>query len=226
MSQDLPPDDHEPGRTPDAYEAEFMADGTPILARDKVTWPLWFYGITGTFMAAFTAFLIYLGVVADNPLPALLFPLLGIGLQVFLWLMIASLRVTVTKDHVHVHYGLLGPKIPVKDIVLAEATKYHWMQYGGWGIRYSLLFGWAYNVLGDKGKAVKVHYKNKLGVRKVLFSSAHPNLIADAIQRARRMHGHDVGQDLAVPTLQADIETATAQPEAVAQPEPAEIKNV
>jgi hypothetical protein len=39
------------------------------------------------------------------------------------------------------------------------------------------------------------------------------------------MHGHDVGQDLAVPTLQADIETA-AQPEPLAQPEAAEIKKM
>lgn len=48
-------------------------------------------------------------------------------------------------------------------------------------------------MMGDKGKAVRIHTRTRFGgVRKLVVSSEHPHVLADAINRARRAKGHDV----------------------------------
>lgn len=126
--------------------------------------------------------------------PVLLLPLLAFALAAFIIAMMVTLRVTVTRDDVAVQYGVFGPKIPIESIIECKAENYSLMKYGGYGIRLSPIDGsWAFNMLGDKGKAVRIHYKKKSGgIRKILIASHHHHMLADAINRQRLAHGHDV----------------------------------
>ncbi len=179
------------GREPDPYESEFMSEGGEILHRDKITSPWWLQaamglGVVGAVVGGAFA-------VRDGA-PLLFFPFLAVWMA-FVWANIYALRVSVTQEKVHVQYGLFGPRIKVEDIVLCEAQQYNAVvKYGGWGIKYSFLDGsWAFNMPGDGGSGVMIHYKTGGGgVRKVFVSSHHPAVLADAINRARRGKGVEV----------------------------------
>ena len=177
-------------RAPDAYEAEFMSDGD-IVHRDKITAPWWlqagmaagvlFSAVGGAFAAADGA-------------PWLIFPFMLFWVA-FVWANLYALRISVTRDKVHIQYGLFGPRIRVEDIVFCEAQKYNAvLKYGGWGLKYGFGDGsWAFNMPGDGGSGVMVHYRTRGGgIRKVFVSSHHPGVLADAINRARRAKGHDL----------------------------------
>ena len=171
---------------PDEYESHMTEAGQAIY-RQKMTMP-WFMG-------AFFGLIFMLTVAMVLATAAPWWPfLLQMGLLAVIAALFYALRVSVTEDHVYLQYGLLGPKIKVEDIVLCEAETYKVWRYGGYGIRYSITEGsWAFNMMGDKGKAVRIHYKSKYalgGVRKVVVSSGHPNVLADAINRARAAKGH------------------------------------
>jgi len=181
-------------REPDEYEAEYMGGDPEVVHREKMSFPrpfLWLMGILFSFaIVAQIAGLVSSGV----GFPAILLPLMGFAFAAMMIAMMATLRVTVSTEKVAVQYGIFGPKIPIEDIVHCEAENYSVMKYGGYGIRYSLLDGsWAYNMLGDKGKAVRIHYRKKSGkIRKLVIASNHHHVLADAINRQRAARGHDV----------------------------------
>ncbi len=196
---------------PDPYEAIMQGDDK-VLHRQKMTWP-WYFQLL---------FLLpgLLGIASLIGAGAPLLPfLMLIAAMTFFWMMFYALRVTVTPERVAIQYGLIGPRIRVDDIVHCEAEKYPFWRYGGYGLRYSVIDGsWAFNVLGDKGKAVRIHYKTRLGTtRKIVVSSAHPNVMADAINRARHAKGHDVPMISAL--SDADFGLGSADQERFALPD-------
>ncbi len=165
---------------------QYMEGTDEVLHRQKMHWPWYFYLLLGV------VFSIGLGALFAAAAPLLPF-LLMLAAMAIIFTTFYALRVSVTQDHVFVQYGLLGPKIRVEDIVHCEAEDYNILKYGGYGIRYSVVDGsWAFNMMGDKGKAVRIHYKTAMGIRKLVVSSTHPLLMADAINRARHAKGHDV----------------------------------
>lgn len=185
-------------RPPDEYEAEFMGRGEEIVHREKLSYPRWFQA----FLAVAVAMGLGLGAwgsfqAGDMAALALMAGMMPV--MAFFIMMASTLRVTVTRDHVNVQYGPIGPRIPIDKIEHCEAEDYAVWKYGGYGIRYSLIEGaWCYNMVGDKGKAVRVHYRTASGaLKKVLIASPRHHALADAINRARAGKGHDVGVELA-----------------------------
>lgn len=192
---------------PDEYEAEYMGD-FEVVHREKISYPKPFFWIVGALLTLGVAAQIGLMASSGVALPVLLLPLFAFVLAAFVIAMMATLRVTVTSEKVAVQYGIFGPQIPIDSIVQCEAENYSLMKYGGYGIRFSPIDGsWAFNMLGDKGKAVRIHYKKKSGgIRKILIASQNHHLLADAINRQRLALGHDVPAHI-VPdenTLQVD----------------------
>lgn len=180
-------------RSPDSYEEAFMNSGT-IAHRDKIVAPWWLHAILGFSTVAAAAGSI--AAVADGA--PLFLPFVMIAMAAFVWANSYALRIAVTADKVLLQYGLFGPRIPVEDIVFCEAQAYNAMtKYGGWGIKYSLHDGsWAFNMPGDDGTGVMIHYKTRLGIRKVFVSSHHPNVLAESINAARKAKGHDIPEHL------------------------------
>lgn len=180
-------------RSPDEYEAEFMGDGDDVVHREKLTYPTWFLYFLG---AALTLGL-GMGLVGSiqSGDPAAIALMAGmIPFMALLMLFGSTLRVTVTRDELAVQYGPIGPKIPIDRIELCEAENYSLWKYGGYGIRYSVIEGaWCYNMVGDKGKAVRIHYRTESGaLKKVLVASPRHHALADAINRARIAKGHEL----------------------------------
>ncbi len=172
---------------PDAYEAAYMQEGTEVLHREKLTFPWYMH-------------LLMLSILLVSVVPlfaTLLLPLILLGglTSIFfflVWMMFASLRISVTHERVYLQYGLFGPKIPIQNIVLCKSEQYQAWKYGGYGIRYSIGEGaWCYNMVGDKGRAVRIHYKNDKGeLKKLLVASLHHHYFADTVNRARLAMGH------------------------------------
>ena len=119
----------------------------------------------------------------DKPAPDILlwlfFLLFGIGMP---WFIIAlKLIVQVKKDGLHVQF------FPLKKFFLniADIKSYKYREYkpireyGGWGIKYSLKHGKAYNVSGNKG--VQLELTNG---KKILIGSQEPHKLINAIDTA------------------------------------------
>ncbi|MEZ4293845.1 MAG: hypothetical protein R3B70_02630 [Polyangiaceae bacterium] len=173
-------------RAPDDYEARYMA-GEGVLYRDKIRVPGKFLLIV---LLPIVIQLIAFGSVwlAGGPMP--LTTLLALPLTVLVMaailLLFAVLRITVTRAEVIVQYGLFGPRIPVGGIQKCEAVTYDWKTYGGWGIRRGRDGSWAYNMVGDAGRAVRVEWTNAKGKKVVtLLASPNPDALSRAINEAR-----------------------------------------
>ena len=166
-------------RTPDAYEAKYMKGQGMVLHRAKERAPKALQALT------FLPFAITLpGLVAS--VGALWFIVPALVLSLAVWGLFSVLRVTVSEGQVNVQYGLFGPTIPIAQIESAEATTYDWKKFGGWGIRRSLDGEWIYNMPGDKGRAVRIVWRDTKGNRKVtLVGSKTPRELAQAIAQAR-----------------------------------------
>ena len=168
-------------RLPDAYEAEYMRGEGMVLYRDKsrAPWPL--HAVFGaisavTIASAFTAPGAWVGAAATMPVLLLM------------WLLFSVLRVTVSEGHVNVQYGLFGPKIPVSAIESAEAVRYDWKRFGGWGIRVNSDGEWMYNMPGDGGRAVRIAWRDKKGKAKVTYvGSLESDHLAEQIAHARAL---------------------------------------
>lgn len=173
-------------RSPDDYEAHYMA-GEGVVYRDKMKAPKLFFAIL---LLPMLIQLVALIAVALSPAPVpiatyLPFPF-TVGLLALIGLLFSVLRVTVTRREVYVQYGVFGPKIPIEQIVSAEAVAYDWKQYGGWGIRRGRDGSWAYNMMGDAGRAVRIVWSDgKGGTNTTLVASSDPEALARAIQVAR-----------------------------------------
>lgn len=170
----------------DAYEQEYMAGGE-VLHRDKLQFPIWLHFVF--LIVAILAIVLPM----TSPGTPWFIPIVTGSASGLAWLNFSALRVVVTEDVVDLKYGLIGPTIDVEKIVHCEAEEYSIWQYGGYGIRFSPLNGtWAFNMIGDKGQAVRIHYKTSLGVRKLIVATNQPEVLANAINRARASMGHDV----------------------------------
>lgn len=174
----------EAARPPDPYERAYMPGEGVVLYRDKSRAPwqihaLFAFGVLSVFGTALAA-----GGAAGGALA------LALGLPVIAvaWLLFAVLRVTVSEGHVNVQYGLFGPTIPIAAIESAEAVRYDWKRFGGWGIRRSLVGDgeWLYNMPGDGGRAVRIVWRDARGRRRIhLIGSRRADELARQIARAR-----------------------------------------
>jgi len=169
----------------DDYETRFMSEGG-LVHQAKSKAPAWFH------LVMFSPVIVSLGIltmlVAGGAAPPLLLllalPSLAVTLP--LWLLFAVLRATVTTTHVHIQYGLFGPKIPLASIASCEAVTYDWKKYGGWGIRRAADGSWAYNMAGDQGRAVRIEWRDEGGKEvTTLLSARDPEAFVRAVAQAK-----------------------------------------
>jgi hypothetical protein len=193
---------------PDAYQDAYMAKGA--LYYDKIRAPLAYHLI---FLLPLAIILVtsILAALSAGP-AALIAPVFSTALLSVAWLLFSVLRISVTRDEVYVQYGLFGPKIAVKDIERCAAVAYDWKKYGGWGIRYGRDGSVAYNMIGDRGRAVEIVYKKGDKSKRVLVASPDPERLARAVNEARG------GARIEAPAeVAADVDEITRQAQAEAE---------
>ncbi len=105
------------------------------------------------------------------------------------WLFFAVLRINVTATHVHVQYGLFGPRIPIERIRSAEAVTYDVSRYRGSFIRHRLFRRETlYAMPGDGGRAVRLRWTDDRGrLRTTIVSCRDPDAIVSAVRNARAL---------------------------------------
>lgn len=167
-------------RSPDAYEAQYMQGQGMVLYRAKERAPKLMQ------LALLLPILTVLPVMLVGGMVSALAFGVGAAFSVAMWALFSVLRVTVSEGQVNIQYGLFGPSIPIAAIENAEATTYDWKRFGGWGIRRSRDGEWIYNMPGDKGRAVRITWRDDKGTRRVtLVGSKTPDTLASAIAAAR-----------------------------------------
>lgn len=218
-----------PRRHADAYEAAYMGVGEDVVHREKIACPKWFQVLIPLLILAACGAGAIGSVVASEWIAA---AAMGVVTPVALlgWLTMSTLRVTVTSRNLHVQYGLWGPSIPLESIEHCKAEHYSVWKYGGYGIRYSISEkAWCYNMLGDQGQAVRVHWRDENGkLRRTLVASENHVALAAAINQARATVGAELkatseeviyteeheaggGEDLSLEEELAAVEEALAE---------------
>ncbi|TAF33147.1 MAG: hypothetical protein EAZ57_06750 [Cytophagales bacterium] len=107
---------------------------------------------------------------------------LGAGVLVWLLFRYMTLRTIITSDYIAVQYKpfQFSPvKIKCSDIESYEVRTYEpLMEYGGWGLRYSLINGKAYNISGNIG--LQLYLQNG---KKILIGTEQPEAIERVMQK-------------------------------------------
>ena len=176
----------------DQYEADYMTSGDRIVHRDKrvsrgmaailAIWGPFCWGL---------ALLIGLGnATASKPVPAASLPYVVAGIValgfafIFMGVAFSVLRSVVSKDELHVKYGLWGPTIPLRNIHSCTVTDYDWTKFGGWGIRRSMSDNsWAY--VPGPGQVVEVQYEEDGEKRTIQIGADNALKLAKEINAAR-----------------------------------------
>lgn len=177
--------DEQPKAPEDAYEAKYM-EGGAALAHAKKRMPWWFFALLGLGPTILTLTAVLQPSNALKLLPGLAISLVLTSVAA---LLLSHLRVVVTKTHLHVQYGLWGPKIALEDIVELKAGDYDWKRFGGWGLRLGRNGEWCYSIPGGSGQCVEVAWKTPEGKEKRIVVSADnaAELVAAAdLARAQR----------------------------------------
>jgi hypothetical protein len=169
----------------DDYERAYMSDEN-VRFRDKLVAPKLFHGMMGISSIGLFGASVAAVFMGGDPFAAGVL-MTGAVASVGGWGLFSGLRITVTDEKIMVQYGLFGPTIPLDSIESIESVDYHWVKAGGFGIRLGLDGSIVYNMMGDRGKAVKIVWKNKYGIkRKHVLSSTNPDAMVAAIEDARR----------------------------------------
>jgi hypothetical protein len=174
---------------PDAYEAEYMsAEGGVLHERRRM--PGWFFALMGVVALIELA----ASIATRNPLPALLaVPILGA-----VTLLLSHLRVVLSETHLHIQYGLWGPKVAIADITSVRVERYSMMRYGGFGIRRSIDGVWAYSTPGGNGDALVIEARDgRGGTRKICITLDQAERFRQVIEDLRaRAAGTDLRIDV------------------------------
>jgi hypothetical protein len=164
----------------DAYERKYMKGEGLVLYRAKQRTP-WYW----TALMAGAGLGSLIPVLAGSPgawVAAITLPILFV-----MWALFAVLRVTVSQGNVNIQYGLFGPTIPIAAIESVAPTEYKWSTVGGWGIRRGPGGSWVYNMPGDRGRAVRIEWRDAKGRRRVTLVGSKNHLeLAKTIELARR----------------------------------------
>jgi hypothetical protein len=178
----------------DVYEREYMKGEGGVLYRDKFIAPWQFHAVMALPLLIMALSAVFTAVADPANLWATQWPVLvTLPFFVIIWLLFSVLRVTVSEEQVVIQYGVFGPKVAVESIVSAEAVDYDWKRFGGWGVRRGVDGSWAYNMMGDAGRAVKLVYRDAKGEHTVYVSTTDATSLARRIKQAMASKGMDVG---------------------------------
>jgi len=116
---------------------------------------------------------------APDPVMWIIWIAYGIGIPLLFYSV--KLTVEVSKNGIHIHFFPLYSRIvPFKDVWSYEVSQYRpILDYGGWGIRWALGIGWAYNVSDNWG--VQLELSNG---KRLLIGSQNPEKLAQMIGKA------------------------------------------
>lgn len=175
----------------DAFEQSEMHDGSPIVRRDKLVSRRMAALLAGSGILpiAIGILIALTNATAARPLPTAALPfvvaaLLAMGLAFgVMGIMFGVLRTVVTKEAVHVKYGLWGPTIPLHAIESARVVEYNWTEYGGWGIRIGKDGSRAY--VPRSGPCVELVYRDGEKSKRVLVGGEDAAATVAAIKEAR-----------------------------------------
>ena len=173
-------------RGTDDYERKYMAGGESPGHREKLVWKYHWIFLPFVPLCWSIATMVLLGM-GNRPAPLWMsIPLVLLGAMfAMIWVVFAVLRVHVTQSEVHIQYGLAGPHIPLDAIESVEVVDYKLSEFGGWGIRRSMDGTWAYSLMGDSAKVVKITWTVDGKTKKVVVSSRNPPELAAQIDKAR-----------------------------------------
>lgn len=115
-------------------------------------------------------------------LPVMIVPLLLLAIGVLIAFARLVVDVDRVADHGRLPLSVAEAAIPVSEVRSAIATKCRaFIDYGGYGVRYSLFRGWAWSVSGDEGVMVETRNGSRL-----MIGSRRPKELEAAIARAMR----------------------------------------
>jgi len=103
----------------------------------------------------------------------------GVVLGLIAW-MFMRLQVEVTRERVRFHFGPFGPTLKLSDIRAAEPSPYHWLAFGGWGIRIGRVAGRTVRAYSVPFLRTGVAIETVTGGR-YYTSSRRPEVLAAAI---------------------------------------------
>lgn len=199
----------------DEYAKQFMeGEGDALYFDKRVAPPTMRWLMAAGLMAAAVG----VGVATVDD-PSTLWALVPLGAGGLLTVTFWSLRTLVTQRMIHVQYGIGGRKIPVADVLSVEVVDSNWVRFGGWGVRRNPITGeTSYNMMGSKGRAVKIAYKGSLRNRTLYVSAENPERLRDAIRQA--MVGTTAASGDALADARASLGLADAARDGVVREQP------
>jgi hypothetical protein len=159
---------------PDRYERTYMR-ANDALARQRIPMAWWGHALFAT------PFALILRAVVAQPRAALFVALAIVSL---LWLLLMTLRVAVTRTHVHVQLGFFGPKIPIGNIESVQAGRGPRLRTG-WGIRLGIDGAVTYSVPAPIRDYLEIVYRTGSRQRIARVMTDDPKSLVDAINTAR-----------------------------------------
>lgn len=206
----------------DEYEQKYMGEGG-IVFQSKAKAPALFHSIVLLPVVLTTLILGIVSLATAAPAALMFAALPSLLITVPIWLLFSVLRATVTPTHLHIQYGLFGPKIPLASIEEVTSVKYDWKKYGGFGIRRGRDGSWAYNMMGDQGRAMRIRWRDEKGHEVVtLLSSPDPDALVAAVQKTKaaalppkvRVAAAPPAEDVAAAERELDAELEAQREEA------------
>lgn len=146
-----------PADPPDAYEQRYMQGHGAVLFRAKRPAPRWLRRITGG------GVLLGVGLAVTAAWPA---ALVVLPCALAAWAVFSVLRVSVAEGATSVQFGPFGATIPTEAIERAEAIDYDWRAFG-WVTGRSATGEQLYRMPGDGGRALRVVWHDRGGMRRV-----------------------------------------------------------
>jgi hypothetical protein len=157
-----------------------MAVTANVLFREVQRFSPWVYVLCGG-IAVFVLGGLGLAVFNSAQAPPLEHLVLPATLALLPFLLFAMLKVVteVRDDGLYVRlFPLPFRRIAFADLRLAEVRTYRpLLEYGGWGWRYTLSHGWAYNARGNRGVQLELH-----SGKRILIGSQEPEDLLRAIR--------------------------------------------
>jgi len=172
---------------PDRYERTYMR-ANDALARQRIPMAWWGHAI----FAAVFALILRAAVV--QPRGALFVALAVVSLM---WLLLMTLRVAVTRTHVHVQLGFFGPKIPIENVESVQAGRGPRVRTG-WGIRLGLDGGVTYSVPAPIRDYLEIVYRAGSRQRIVRVMTDDPQPLVSAVNAAREQRTEALSEKLRV----------------------------
>jgi len=164
-----------------------MNGAIPVRYQERVTSSPWLVVLVGA--TALLGIGVPLGVVlggvasrGETALEVLLLPSIIILLIALLISQFYALRIRIGGGMLVFGFGIFKKRFPVRSLRAFRPTTYRWQDYGGWGIRWGRDRSSAYNVMGDKGIAVRVTVDLGTKTRDWLFSSRQPDAVCRALE--------------------------------------------